>query len=155
MSTTTHNTSPSRIDLAERAEPLSTPKVIAASVAAATLANAVIWAIGAAAGGSFEYTDGGATQSAAPGGVLALTAVPLAVGMAVTALLSLRWVGIVRVAQVVGSVLAIGTIYGTLDADFDGASTVALSLAHLAIVPALVIGLELVRRRSLARAAGA
>jgi hypothetical protein len=123
------------------------PAIVAATVVAAVVANTVIWAVGALASGSFEYTDGGATQSAAPGGVIVLTAVPVAVGMALAALLAPRWPVLVRVAQVVGPLASLLTIGGTISADFDGPSTVALSLAHVAIVPALLVGLEVVHRR--------
>lgn len=121
-------------------------RIVALSVGAAVAANVVVWLAGEVAGGDFTYTDGGETLSAAPGGVIVLTAVPLAVGLAVVALVARRWPVLVRVGQVVGSALAVLTIGGTLAADFDGPSTVALSVAHLVLVPALVLGLEAVRR---------
>lgn len=122
-------------------------QAVVATVVAALLVNLVIWAIGAAAGGSFEFTDGDLTQSAAPGGVVVLTIVPLLIGMTLAALLSYRWLGAIRVAQVVGPALALLTIVSTLMADFDGASTVALTAMHVAIAPIVVVGLEAMRRR--------
>lgn len=125
----------------------STPTVIAVTVLAAAAVNVLIWAIGALAGGSFEFTESGTIQSAAPGGVIFLTAVPLTVGMTVAAVLALRLPGVIRLAQVVGSAAALSTIGMTLAADFDGVSTLALALTHVAIVPFLVVGLEAIRRR--------
>ncbi len=125
---------------------LGRAQAVAATVAVALPVNLVIWAIGVAVGGSFEYTDAGKTQSAAPGGVVVMTAIPLLIGMTSAALLSYRWPGVIRLAQVVGPTIALLTIGGTLAADFDGASTVALSAMHIAIVPILIVGLEAMRR---------
>lgn len=121
------------------------PTVVVASVAVALLVNLVLWLVGLAAGGSFEHTNAGATQSAAPGGVVLMTVVPLAVGLSVAALLSLWWGGFLRIAQVAGAALPLATIAGTLDADFDGASTVTLALMHVAIAAVAVAGLEKMR----------
>lgn len=120
--------------------------IISATVAGAVAVNLVIWAIGELAGGSFEFTADGTVESAAPGGVVFLTAVPLAAGMIVTAIAARWWSSVVTVAQVVGSLLAVATIALTVTADFDAESTVALSVMHLALVPFLVIGLGSLRR---------
>ncbi|MGH3612217.1 MAG: DUF6069 family protein [Pseudonocardia sp.] len=130
-------------------------QAVVATVVAALLVNLVIWAIGAAAGGSFELTNGDVTQSAAPGGVVVMTVVPLLVGMTLAALLSYRWLGAIRVAQVVGPALALLTIVSTLMADFDGPSTVALTAMHVAIAPIVVAGLEAMRRRLVRQRAAA
>jgi hypothetical protein len=137
--------------VARLARRLNPAQVVGLSVVTAVAVNVLIWAVGALAGGDFEYTDGDATLSAAPGGVIMLTAVPLAVGMGLAALLAPRWPAVVRVAQVVGSALALVTIGGTIASDFDGVSTVALALTHVAIVPVLVIGFEVLRERMLDR----
>ncbi|MGH3569268.1 MAG: DUF6069 family protein [Pseudonocardia sp.] len=130
-------------------------QAVVATVVAALLVNLVIWAIGAAAGGSFEFTNVDIRQSAAPGGVVILTVVPLLIGMILAALLSYRWFGAIRVAQVVGPALALLTIVSTLLADFDGASTVALAAMHVAIAPIVVVGLEAMRRRLVRQQAAA
>lgn len=142
---------PSRVAPTAGLQRFGSPRIIGLAVVAAVAANVVIWLAGVVAGGSFEYTDGGEVLSAAPGGVVVLTAVPLAVGLALTALVARWWLPAVRVAQVVGSALALLTIAGTLAADFDGASTVALSLSHVALVPFLVVALEAIRLRILDR----
>ncbi|TCN54806.1 hypothetical protein EV641_10469 [Rhodococcus sp. SMB37] len=123
------------------------PTIVVASVLAALVANLVLWLVGLLAGGSFEHTDAGAIVSAAPGGVVLMTVVPLAAGLTVAALLSLWWNPIVRIAQVVGALLPLATIAGTLSADFDAASTVMLVLMHVVIAAVAVLGLEKMRVR--------
>nr|WP_194817178.1 DUF6069 family protein [Nocardia sp. XZ_19_385] len=126
---------------------LSRPVAVFGAIGAALLANVLVWLIGAAAGGTFEMTDAGQTASVAPGGIIVLTIVPLLIGLGAAALLSYKWVGVLRVAAVVGSVLAVGTIAMTISADFDTASTIALSVTHLTLVPALVVATEGLRRK--------
>lgn len=121
--------------------------VVVASVVAALVTNLVLWAVGLAAGGSFYHTDAGEVVSAAPGGVVLMTVVPLTVGLAVAALLALWWDGIVRIAQVVGALLPLATIQGTIAADFDTPSTVALALMHVVVALVAVLGLEVLHRR--------
>ncbi|MBS9373510.1 DUF6069 family protein [Rhodococcus sp. B50] len=121
--------------------------VVVVSVAAALVANLVLWGVGIVAGGSFEHTDAGEVVSAAPGGVVFMTVVPLTVGLAVAALLTLWWNGFVRIAQVVGALLPLATIQGTISADFDTPSTVALTLMHVVIAAVVVAALEMLRAR--------
>lgn len=126
---------------------LNRPTAILGAAAAAVLLNLVIWLIGAAAGGSFEAVSGNEIKDAAPGGVILMSAAPVLIGLTAAALLAYRWVGVLRVAAVVGSVLSVATIALTVAADFDGTSTIALSVMHLALVPVLVVGLEGLRRK--------
>ncbi|MFF0546153.1 DUF6069 family protein [Nocardia thailandica] len=117
------------------------------AVAAAVLVNLILWAVGAAAGGSFVTVDNGTAMDVAPGGVVIMSAVPLAIGTTIAAVLSHWWIGVLRVAAAVGSVLALATIALTVAADFDTASTVALSLMHVTLVPILVVAMEGLRNR--------
>lgn len=140
---TTETSSPSPV--LSRSWTTGRPVVVAAAVAGALVVNLVLWLIGLAAGGSFEHTDAGATVSAAPGGVILMTVVPLGVGLTVAVLLGMWWRGFVRIAQVVGALLPLATITGTLSADFDTASTVTLTLMHVVIAAVAVVALEKVR----------
>ncbi len=134
---------------------LTTPRVthlhpaaiIAAAVGGALVVNLGLWLLGLVAGGSFEMVDNGTVQSVAPGGVVLMTVVPLTVGLTVATLLAIRWRAALRAAQVVGTVLALVTILGTVTSNFDVASTITLSLMHVAIVPFLVTALEAVGKR--------
>ncbi|GEM30346.1 hypothetical protein NN3_13530 [Nocardia neocaledoniensis NBRC 108232] len=116
------------------------------AVAAAVALNLIVWAVGELAGGSFTMTNAGVASDVAPGGVIMMSAVPLLIGMTVAVLVSYLWTGVLRVAAVVGSLLSIGTIWLTVSADFDTASTIALSVMHVVLVPVLVVALEGVRR---------
>ncbi|MFI5721039.1 DUF6069 family protein [Nocardia sp. NPDC051750] len=134
---------------AARIPALNRPVALFGAIAAAVLANLVVWLIGMAAGGTFEMTDAGQVQSVAPGGIIMLTVVPMLIGLGAAVLLSYKWIGVLRVAAVIGSVLAVATIAMTVGADFDTASTIALSITHLTLVPALVVATEGLRRKLL------
>ncbi|MBF6205953.1 hypothetical protein IU483_17930 [Streptomyces gardneri] len=123
------------------------PVAILGSVAVTVAVNLIVWMLGLAAGGSFETTDAGETSEVAASVVVVSSAVPLMIGMIAAALLSYLWVGVLRVAQVVGAALAVATIGLTLAADFDLVSTLALSAMHVVLAPALVVGLEAMRNR--------
>ncbi|NKX88921.1 DUF6069 family protein [Nocardia coubleae] len=125
---------------------LNRPVAVLGAVAAALIANLIIWGIGEAAGGSFTTNTDGKVSDVAPGGVILMSVVPLLIGLTAAVLISYKWTGVLRVAAVVGSVLSIATIGMTLTAGFDTASTIALSLMHVVLVPAMVIALEGVRR---------
>ncbi|GGK58814.1 DUF6069 family protein [Nocardia camponoti] len=125
---------------------LSRPVAVIGAALAALVLNLILWGIGEAAGGSFLTTDKGVQQSVAPGGVVLMSLAPLGIGLTVAVLISYLWTPILRVAAVVGSVLSLGTIALTVAADFDTASTIALSLMHVALVPVMVIALEAVRK---------
>ncbi|MBH0780581.1 DUF6069 family protein [Nocardia bovistercoris] len=125
---------------------LNRPVAVGGAVLTALVVNLVIWLIGAAAGGDFTTIDGDKTQDVAPGGVIVLSTVPLLIGLGAAALLSYRWIVVLRVAAAIGSVLALATIFGTIAADFDTASTVSLALMHVALVPILIISTEGLRK---------
>lgn len=132
--------------------PLSRPVAVVGAVVAGVLINVVLWLIGLALGGSFELTENGETFGVAPGGVLFLSAVPMAIGMTLAALISYKWIGVLRLAAVIGSVLTLGTLARTWTSDFDTPSMVTLTLMHVALVPVLVIATEGLRRTVLERA---
>ena len=125
---------------------LNRPVAVLGAAAVAVVLNLIVWAIGAAAGGSFIMTDQGKASSVAPGGVIMMSAVPLLIGLTVAVLVSYKWTGVLRIAAVVGSVLSLATIALTVSTDFDTASTIALSVMHVVLVPIMVIALEGVRR---------
>ncbi|WP_328659026.1 DUF6069 family protein [Nocardia salmonicida] len=126
--------------------PLNRPVAVLGAAAVAVVLNLIVWAIGAAAGGSFTTIADGKVTDAAPGGVILMSAVPVLIGLTVAVLVSYLWTGVLRTAAVVGSALSIATIGLTVAADFDTASTIALSVMHVVLVPVMVIALEGVRR---------
>ena len=140
--TTTLETRTQRIKSLE----LTRVEAVVATVVVGLAVNLLLWLIGLGAGGSFEVTDAGEKMTVAPGGVVVLSVVPTIVGMTAAALLSLRWVSVIRIAQVVGPVLSLATIAGTILSDFDGASTVSLAAMHAALAAVVYFGLEGMRR---------
>ena len=125
---------------------LTKPRAVLGATVMALVANLILWLSRRASGGSFEMTDQGKVASVAPGGVITLTVVPLLVGLSLAMLISLKWEPIIRIAQVVGAVFALGTIALTIAADFDAASTVTLALMHVVVAASVVVALEAVRR---------
>ncbi|MBF6211765.1 hypothetical protein IU433_16255 [Nocardia puris] len=150
MTTTTANPA-STGSFTDRIPALSRKVAVVGAVVGAVLVNLVIWLIGEAAGGSFTTVDGDTTIDVAPGGVIVLSAVPMAIGLTAAALLAYKWVGALRLAAVIGSALSLATIGLTVTTDFDTPSMVALSVMHVVLVPALVIATEGMRRKLLER----
>ncbi|WP_204358274.1 DUF6069 family protein [Streptosporangium sp. 'caverna'] len=123
--------------------------IIAGTVTAALGVNLAIWLIGTAAGGKFEYVSDGKTASSTPWFVAAETAVPLALGLTLAALIAIKWRRIIPIAQVIGVLLALGTAIGPFVTDFDSTtSTVSLALMHLVVATAVVLGLAAVSKSS-------
>ncbi|MBJ8340713.1 hypothetical protein JGU71_17615 [Antrihabitans sp. YC3-6] len=140
------NTAPDRLS-SLKALRLSRVEGVVGTVLVALVINLVIWLIGLAAGASYDAQDGDEVMRVAPGGVIFLSTLPTIVGMTAAALLSLKWTVILRVAQVVGPVLAIATIATTATTEFDSTtSQVFLSLMHVALAAVLYVGLEGMRR---------
>jgi hypothetical protein len=112
----------------------------------AAVFNFVIFAVAALTGLNFGVEDGDVLATMGAGVIIVTTALLLP-GLIVTALLSLRWASIIRLAQWVGSAFAILSIGLTYAVDFDRASATVLASMHIAIVPVFVLGLELIRNR--------
>ena len=129
----------------ERGRPRTVLVVVTVLVALAV--NLLIYAAGRLAGGSYRFTAGAATTEVDALTVGGFTVVPLLVGLTLAALLSLRWPRVVLVALVVAPLLALVTVpLMTLPTDLDGASTVALSLCHVALAVISVLALLRLRR---------
>ncbi|CAM2839126.1 DUF6069 family protein [Skermania piniformis] len=120
--------------------------VVLGAIGVGLAANLLLWVIGLLAGGDFETDDGqGGRVTVAPAGVVMLTVVPLLVGLTVAGLIAFTWPPIIRIAQAVAVVAALGTIVFTVQADFDTASTITLALMHVVLVPVSVLALERLR----------
>lgn len=109
--------------------------VIAFAIVAAIMANLVIYGIGRAAGGEFEFTRASQVMRVDAMTVAGFSAVPLGLGLILVALLS-RYRRIVTLASIVAPLLAVLTIGAmTIPADLDTTSTIALAACHLTLVP--------------------
>ncbi|MFH5211883.1 DUF6069 family protein [Antrihabitans sp. NCIMB 15449] len=125
---------------------LNRPQAVAFTVVAALVVNLVVWLVGWAFGGELTIVADGKTSDAAPGGVVIFTVVPTLIGMTAAAVLLPYWAGVVRVAQIIGPTLSILTIGLTINAPFDGPSTVSLSAMHVVIAIAIYVGLDAMQR---------
>ncbi|GAA2999564.1 DUF6069 family protein [Streptosporangium longisporum] len=120
--------------------------VVAATVAVATAANLVVYALGRAAGGTFRFTASGRAAEVDALTVAGFTVLPLLLGMTLVAVLSRRLRWIVPAALVVAPLLALVTVpVMTLPADLDTVSTVTLALCHVVLAPVAVAGLLAIR----------
>lgn len=123
-----------------------TKSVLATWIVAAAV-NIVLFAVGASAGLDYGVKAGESVWGVMGIGTLMVTTILLLPGMTLAALLSLRWKRIIPVAQVVGSVASILSIGLTFSVGFDTASAIVLAIMHIAAVPIMVLGLELIKAR--------
>ncbi|QVQ51798.1 hypothetical protein J4H86_24025 [Spiractinospora alimapuensis] len=114
---------------------------------AATILNLAIWGVAVLAGASLTLLDGGEEYLIELGSVALMSAAPIVAGVALVALISQWWSGVIRLAQVVGFVFAVGTIGSVLIYRADIGTTVALTLMHLVSGVVVVLALEGLRRR--------
>jgi hypothetical protein len=123
-------------------------QVVAAGVGAAVALNLLLYALGRAAGGTFDFTASGRPATVDGVTVAGFSAVPLLVGLVAVALLAPLGEWVIRTALVVGPVLAIGTIaLMTVPTDLDVTSKVTLALCHLVLVPIILVTVRALGRR--------
>lgn len=119
----------------------------AIAVAASAVGNLAVLGVAELGDASLAVTDGGTTHDIVAGGVVFASAVPVVVGVLAVAVVALRWLGVVRVAQIVGGGFALLSVAGPLAADADGGTRAALAAMHVVTGAAFVASLELARRR--------
>lgn len=115
----------------------------------AAIANVTIWSVARLSGSPVALQDNGAPYPIAVESVAVMSVVPMIVGIGIAALIARWWVGILRVAQVVGSLLAVVTLGGVFSGDIGTA--LALTAMHLTSAVVVVLALEAVRNRALSR----
>lgn len=118
----------------------------AAAAVGAAAANLVVLAVARATDASLVVVDNGEAHGIDAGGVIFSSVVPVVIGVALTALVALRWRGVVRLAQVVGGGFALISVAGPLSIDTDAGTAAALALMHVVVGAAFVAGLEWARR---------
>lgn len=128
---------------------LPRPAVVALSGVVAVVANLVVYGAGRAAGGTFRFTSAGMPAEVDAVTVAGFSAVPLLIGLTAVALLAPLGSWVIRVASVVGPLLAVGTILVmTVPADFDIASTATLAVCHVTLVPISIAAVVAIGRRT-------
>jgi hypothetical protein len=131
---------------------LSRPALVAVAAALAAIVNVLIYLVGRAAGGTFTFTAGTGPAEVDAVTVAGFSAVPLAAGLTVVALLASRVRWVTRAALIAGPLLAVGTIVTmTVPADFDTVSTVTLAVCHLTLVPVIVAAVTVLGPRPVPR----
>ncbi|MFD6225730.1 DUF6069 family protein [Streptomyces sp. NPDC060232] len=121
-------------------------KVLVTGAAGATVVNLVVFAVAKLAGASLVVMDAGEQHPITIGGVIGSSVVPLVVGTGAALVLALWKPVFLRIAQYVGSGLALLSVAGPLSADADGGTVAALSLMHLTLGVAVFTTLQLHRR---------
>lgn len=116
---------------------------------AAAIVNVTIWGVARLAGSPVALDDNGSPYPVAVDSVAVMSVVPTIAGIALAALIARWWIGILRVAQVVGASLALVTLAGVFSGS--AGTAVTLILMHLVSATVVVLALEGVRRRALAR----
>ena len=129
---------------------LPAPLIIVIGVAAAVGVNLIIYALGVLAGGSFVFTSAYGPARVGAAVVAGFTAVPLTIGLVLTAIIGRWWRPVFTGAAVVASFLALSTIFVmTVPSDHDLVAKVTLGLCHVALVPVTLIVLAALSRRRL------
>lgn len=114
--------------------------IVALGVTAAVVLNLAVYAIGRAAGATYRFTSRGEPAEVDALTVAGFSAFPLLIGLTAVALLAPRAGWVSTAALIAGPALAVVTVpLMTVPADFDTASTVALAMCHLMLVPVIVI----------------
>jgi hypothetical protein len=109
--------------------------------------NLVVLAVARAADATMVVDDGGTLHEVLASDVVTASAVPLVVGTVVVALVALRWLGMVRLAQIVSAGFTLLSLAGPLTAETDGGTAATLATMHVVTGVAFVGALEVARRR--------
>ena len=127
---------------------LNRPIIVLTATLVAVLVNLAIYAIGGAAGASFRFP--GADGAVIPWFVVAaFSAVPLALALTIVALVGRRLPWIFTAALVAAPVLLLASIpLMPVPVGFDVATTVSLSLMHLALAPIAIVAVLGLRRQA-------
>lgn len=127
---------------------LSRVALVALSVVTAVVVNLVVYSVGRAAGGTFQFTSSSGPAEVDAVTVAGFSAIPLLIGLTAVALLAPLATWVIRAALIVGPVLAVGTIaLMTLPTDFDTASKATLALCHLTLVPITIAAVVAIGRQ--------
>jgi len=126
---------------------LNRPLIVLGAVLLAVVVNLAIYAIAGVTGASFRFPgpDGADLPWIA---VVTFTVVPLAAALTAVTLLAPRWRWVIPAALVAAPVLAVVSIpLMPVPIGFDLATTVALSLMHVVVGAAGLLGVLALRRQ--------
>ncbi len=132
---------------ATRPRPANVLAVGGITAVTAAAVNAAIFGLARAADVSFAYTGSadGPTKFIGWGEVLGLSLVSFAIGLAAALVAALWGRPRLRVLQVLGGIVALGTIYSDVALDASASSRVVLASMHIVVGVASVACLQAVR----------
>lgn len=123
---------------------------IMVTAVAAVVINLVVYAIGTLVGGTFDFVNNNEPMHIGTLLITAFTAIPLLVGLALTAFLGRWWDWVYPTAAIIVVLAAIGTIFiMTIPVDLDTTSTITLAAAY--VVVAIVGAWSVIQLRSLSQ----
>jgi hypothetical protein len=124
-------------------------KVTLGATVVGTVANLILYAAGRLAGVEFVVPDGsGATMAIPAAGIVVASVVPMLVGALAAVLAIPRWAPARLTLQIIGAVLAVGSVVSPLATDTDNGTRILLALMHIVLGVAYVGALALVPRTS-------
>lgn len=122
--------------------------IIVICVSIAVVANLLVFAIGAILGGSFEFISAAGPATVDALIVAGFTAIPLAAGLAMVAVLGRPWRWVFPAALVIAPALEIGSVVVmTVPAGFDPISAITLAVCHVVLVPISIAAIVALRSR--------
>lgn len=114
----------------------------------ATTINLAIWAAATLAGASLTLLDGGEPYLIDAGSVVFSSALPMVAGIVLAAVISRWWPAVIRLAQVLGALAAVATLWSVFAYGVDAATITTLTLMHLVSGVVVVLALEGLRRHT-------
>lgn len=120
-----------------------------AGAVVATVLNLLIWGVSQIAGVSLAVLESGEEQAVQIGAVAFSSMVPMVAGIVLASVIARWWPGVIRLAQVLGFLFAMGTIGGAFAFAANTATVTVLTLMHLVSGVVVVLALEALRRHVL------
>lgn len=117
----------------------------------ATVLNLLVWGAAQASGATLALVEPGAPDYVVQAGSVATSSiVPMVLGIVLASVIAHWWPGVIRLAQVLGALMAVGTLWSVFTYGADAATVTALTLMHLISGTVVVLALEGLRRHVLA-----
>lgn len=120
--------------------------------AAAAVLNLLVWGVAQVSGATLALVEPGeADYVIQAGSVVFSSVVPMVLGIVLAAVIAHWWPGVIRLAQVLGALMAVGTLWSVFAYGADAATITSLTLMHLTSGTVVVLALEGLRRHMLAK----
>ncbi|WP_017615910.1 DUF6069 family protein [Nocardiopsis salina] len=118
---------------------------------AATVLNLLVWGAAQASGATLALVEPGEPDYVIQAGsVVSSSIAPMVLGIVLASVIARWWTGVLRLAQVLGALMAVGTLWSVFAYGADAATITSLTLMHLISGTVVVLALEGLRRHVLA-----